>query len=1058
MILRILLVFLFSLSNVNAQEQELSAEELKAKLFKVDDNIENTKNQIKTVGDAAYLADLYFVLAEFLVEKSRVLYQLKIAQNPDVPVEELDFTFEKRPKEEAIAVYETFLEKFPSENRRDRALFFKAHELRELGRSDEMLKVYQRITKDFPQSNYWSEAQLNIGDVYFEQKKDFELALEYFDLIIKKQETEFTPLAYYKAGWCYINLNKFLPAYKSFESAILSSNRLIAKKIDLTSDIREEALQAMVWPYSEIGKKEITKVHPISVSSIEHFRSISFGYESYVKLLSKLGRRMKIKKRYRDAADAYFEFLKVSTDLEAKLSRASEFYQILRSNLKDVKWPGLSNQLGQLLAELKYDNKIADKEKEKYQAGIEKILRDLAIQNHRAAKKQVQYKGLAIEAYSNYLDHFEASPYRDRIRYNYAGLLFSSGSAFDAAKEYERLARTRKRKLKKSWKAILKASLESYLAALGKGQLLIHKKEQARDALRGLGQLYLKRYPKDKASSTILFNIGQSYYNERNFAEAVKFFKNFILVYPRDTQVSLAINQILDAHNQKEDYESLIKDGDWFLKNTKVANPSLRGNINEIVSQAKLLLLKKESGDFTKGTYAKNMLKMASKFKGTDLGDKALYEAFILFRSQRSEEMYKPGAVLLKSHSGSQYAKQVAGDMVRTALLTADFERAAKYLEYYGIKYPKDKESELFLSQAGEIRFLIRDYSGAKRVFGRLKDYVKIADMDYESRDWKALLSSSTRVLEPKRSFYLAKALRETGKKKLAKQILNTKLGTIKSSGKKDVLAKSIYLLAQLSLDDYRKLQFSKRTDDQVVVKKKTESLAALTAKFNNVIATGHPEMTLAALSGLGEIYKNFGAFIEKAKIPKGLTRAQKKMFEDAIAQQALNYQKQSDAYFEQCLSVAEKAELYSKYLIYCRDKSLNSKLPGAVPSFSGESSNNIQSLRKSLFDRPRDVDIYINMVKSFISEKKFGEALATANRAIEMFPENPKVYTYYSVVLLHIGDFEQAGYWLKQGVTKDAYNDELKFIESKVKRFFSYSVKKASVTSDLRSYMPGWL
>lgn len=1058
-ITKIFFVLLLSLSfSATAVGKDLSVEDLTKKLRKVDSNIKSTKEQMQNIKDASYLADLYFVLAEFLVEKSRVLYQLKISRNPNVPADELDFTFEKRPKEDAIGVYETFLEKFPAESRRDRALFFKAHELRELGRADDMLEVYRQITKDYPSSQYWAESQLILGDTYFEVKKDFELALEYYKSIEKKELSEFTPLAQYKMGWCYINMNKFLLAYMAYDQAIKSTNELIGKEVELKSDIRNEALQALVWPYSELKPKELERVHSSAQSAMDHFKSISFGYESYVKLLGKLARRMKIKKRYKDAVDANFEFIRISTDLEAKLSKTSDLYQLLRSNLKDVKLVGLPQRLGELLAELNFDRKLSTKSKRRYRSSLEKLLRDVATQTHRAAKKDSQWKKLALDSYDVYLEHFKRAKNYYRILFNRAGLNYSMGNVFEAAKDFESLSRSKRAKLKTSKKKLLKSSLESYLAALGKGELEIFEKEQARDALRKLGSIYLKKYPRDKASASILFNIGQSYYNERDFGKSVSYFKQFILKYPRDTKISLAVNQILDAHNQKEDYKSIIKDGNWVLKRRKVSNTSLRDNVKEIVGQAKILMLKKKSGDFTKGSYAKNMLKMASKFKGTDLGDKALYEAFILYRSQRSEEMYKPGEMLLKSHGKSQYAKQAAGDMVRIALVTADFQRAAKYLEYYGKNYPKDKESELFLTQAGQIRYLIKDYDGAQRVYRSLKDNFQIAMMDYQAQRWEKLAKSAKKVAQPYRTYWLAKALRETNKDKQAKTLLRKNIKRIKSSGNKEIIAKAVYLQAQLAFDSYRRIQFSKKSDDQKIVARKQKGLSFLTKKYSLVISTGHPEMTLAALSGLGEIYKNFGAFIKKANTPKGLSADQKSMFKEALKTQAASFEKQSSEYFDKCMSTAKSFQIYSKYLLFCKTKSSQAKLPGKIPEFSKESSRTVASLRKSLFDKPRDAEIFENLIRSFLLEGKIGDAVATTDRAIELFPDNAKFYALYSIAQLHMGDFRTAGDRIQQGISKSAYDKDLKYIDGKLKYYFGLKTKAPKGSSDLKALLPSWL
>jgi tetratricopeptide (TPR) repeat protein len=1055
-----LIIFFTALGH--AQEKStsggLSKEELSSKLAKVDKNIESTKNQIKTIKDASYLSDLYFVLAEFLVEKSRILYQLKILNNPNVPVEDLDFTFEKRPKEEAIGVYEVFLEKFPSETRRDRALFFKAHELRELGRAEDMLAVYRQITKDYPNSQYWAESQLIIGDIYFEQEKDFEMAIEVFKQIVERPLSEFTALAYYKLGWCYINLNKFLSAYQSYEKAITSTNSLLAQKKELRSDIRDQALQAMVWPYSEIPEKYIDKIHSRSITTLEHFRSISFGYSSYVNLLKKLARRMKIKNRNSDAADAYFEYLRVSTDLEDKLSLLSDLYQLLRNKIKDVKRTEWPNVLAKLLEQLELDNTLDDKQKKKYSAALAKVLRDIATQAHRASKENSQWESLAYDSYVLFQRYFPKDRYYDALIYNKAGLGFRMGNAFLAGKDYEELARKKRRRLKTSRTKLLKSSLESYLSALSSGGLPEYQKVQARDAIRSMGSYFIKKNPRDKATPTILFNIGQTYYNERDFDKAIFYFKKFIKSYPKNTNISLAVNQVLDAHNQKEDYKALVKDANWILKQASIANTSLLDNVKEIASQAKILMLKKQSGDFNKGSYAKNMLQMAKKFKGTDLGDKALYEAFILYRSQRSEEMYKPGEMLLKSHENSQYAKQVAGDMVRVALVSADFARAAKYLEYFGRKYPKDKEANLFLKQASEIRKLIKDYKGAKRIYKSLGDYFSIAEMDYHSESWKDLLTSSKKVNEPNRSYWQAKSLHELGKSEQARRLLASKMSIIRRSGIKDVFAKSAFLQAQLALEQFDRIQFKRAADDQKVVEQKTKGLTALTKVYNSVIETGHPDMTLAALSGLGQIYKSFSQFISKANIPKGITAAQKKMFKDAIAQQVELYRKQSDSFFSKCLSTAKQARVYSKYLKYCAEKSQNIKLPQVKAEFSFTVESQISNLRKSLFDRPRDKQIYQQLIKELIKQKRWGDALATTNRALELFPEQSSFYLYMGILKLHLGNFREAGEYIFEGIKQSPYEKHLKQVATQMDRYFRLTEKKASIDAEVKSLLPRWL
>ena len=60
----------------------------------------------------------------------------------------------------------------------DKALFFKGHELRELGSYEEMIAVFERLVRDHPKSSYRHQALIILGDYYFD-KSSFPRAEDY---------------------------------------------------------------------------------------------------------------------------------------------------------------------------------------------------------------------------------------------------------------------------------------------------------------------------------------------------------------------------------------------------------------------------------------------------------------------------------------------------------------------------------------------------------------------------------------------------------------------------------------------------------------------------------------------------------------------------------------------------------------------------------------------------------------------------------------------------------------------------------------------------------------
>ncbi|MDX9730472.1 MAG: tetratricopeptide repeat protein, partial [Bdellovibrionales bacterium] len=240
----------------NYSDDEMSL--LQGQLSNIEQKIAVTASEIKRVRDSEFLPDLYFSLADLHLQKSRLMYMIKVNKNKGVPLSEIDFTAEKRPKQEAIDIYQKVYAFFPKSKLRDRALFFKALELRDIGQSEEMIKAFGQLRQEFPESTHLLEANIILGDYFLEEKKDIEGALEAFRRVLSRELSAYTPLAHYRIGWCLINQQKYDLAVTSFEEAIRTQG-LISKNLSdqlpelyRKTDIRREAVLSMAVPYVEI--------------------------------------------------------------------------------------------------------------------------------------------------------------------------------------------------------------------------------------------------------------------------------------------------------------------------------------------------------------------------------------------------------------------------------------------------------------------------------------------------------------------------------------------------------------------------------------------------------------------------------------------------------------------------------------------------------------------------------------------------------------------------------------------------------------------------------------
>ncbi len=1025
--MRVALLALLFLTPMTCFSQATSLKDilqLKADLSKIEESIETTREKIKSVKDARFLPDLYFTLAELHVQKSRYMYSIQIAENRDTPQEELDFNNAKRPKQQAIEIYQNILDKFPQNRDRDKALFFMAHEYRELGQLEQMAQTYARLTREFPASKHWEEAQYILGNYYFEQKKDLEFALEMYSRILNRKPGPYLPLARYKMGWIYINKGENEKSLLSFEKILIDD-----KKIDIDSlpdiykktDVRRDALTSIVRPYSDLEFKELKKMGTWRLDPIRYVNLLSPNRPSYIAALKKLGKRMNFKKRHIVAVRAYYELLKLSQDLDLRMEAIESVYENMKESKKP--WPvtGYVRDVATTLTRIVYSGKIKGKELSALKKNYEIYARDVATRFQRQynKSKNLEDAKLATVAYRNYLWAFPKSKFRGIMRLNLAETQFKLKQNVRAGKNYEQLGRLFRGKKKK--KSMYDSALQAFSNALKKPKELSRLSlTEARNGIRSVGRVFIKYYRRDKAIPSIRFVIGRTYYDERDFDRAVKELFVYIEKHPKGKDVNLAVDLILDAFNQREDYDGLIKAGKKIAANKRL-NSSLRKNAKNIVQQAQYKKIQAKAGDFSSPGYTKNLLKFAAKYKGSDLGDQALYEAFIQLKSKKDPRAYVPGEQLLLKYGNSKYAKEVVNQMGQMALLTADFRRAAKYFEGFHQRYSQDAQAKDLLKQAATFREYMGDFEEAVKNYSQLGDKEGVARSHFLSGDWRSLVRSSSQVGGVKGSYWSGLARYRTGDIKGSMSFFQA---AARSGGgsyeEKTMAAHSLYLIAMRAMEAYNSVKVQPGQEAQSV-QRKDKMLKSLIAQLNKVIQFGNGRWTIAAFYTLGLVHKEFGKFIRESPNPKGLSGAQMKQYRVALAQQSGKFDKDATNYFKQCLSVGAKFEVFTQFMKGCQSKGrfvVNEAQETRVRArASDRSPPNADAIRKKLYDDSRNVNLLIQLAGAYTEIGDYSMAQLILQRASEIQTRDARPVALKGVNFMFMNELEKAKNEFKQAL-----------------------------------------
>ena len=749
---------------------------LEGQLRTVDSKIAVTKKEIGRIRDATYLPDLYFTMADLNVEKARIQYLLKNARNPGKKPDELDFTAEKRPKQEAIEIYQKIYSFFPKYAKRDKALFLKGIEQRDLGIFDQMVRTFAQLSQEFPNSEHFNEANIIVGDFLLDAKKELEAASEAYLRVINRPLSAFTPVAHYRLGWVQFNQTKYEEAVQSFEAAIEKQN--IINPADLPAlyrktDIRREAVTSLAVPYVEIYSNPQKPRTDLAEPAV-YFRGKASDHFTYRKVLTRAGRRLILKEKFREAAECFYHALALSTDFDSRFEALQRINEIHRrrqnrvSLLALVKETALTvdllqaaqakpmrlttavlNKLRGARAGVKKGQpakavKIAGVSRAISQlAFLELLLRDLATQlqaRARAAGSPSDYAD-AAEAYEVYQSRFASAPAAPILRLNRAESLFRAESWVKAGIEYEQLAKLPINKKKAN--EFQESAVETYTKALQiSDKLSLIDKIRARQGLRVVGAAWVKANPRKPAAATTAFNIANSWYEERQLKKAIESLKTFIAAYPRDEKVRDAIFLIINSYSQLDDYKGLQTAGNQLISTAGLTNED-KQTIRDAVKRAQTKQLQTVAGDFGTKEYAENLISVANRYKGSALGVQALYEAFQSLKSKKDPELFDIGEALLDQHADSQYAKEVSSTMATLSLSTASYDRAAKYLSRFAEKYPNEAESKSFRDTSAVLFERQGDLKKARAAYLKIGDRAAVARIDLALADWPRLEQSS---------------------------------------------------------------------------------------------------------------------------------------------------------------------------------------------------------------------------------------------------------------------------------------------------------------------------
>jgi cellulose synthase operon protein C len=1043
------------------REKQDLVEKLRRDIFKVDRSINETEKLIAKSRNAPYLPDLQFRLAELYVEKSRYVYYLQAETRPDGSKGALVSPETKLYKQKAMQIYNRLLREFPDFKDADKVTFYLAHEQREMGEFDNLLKTLADLVKKYPSSPLRLDAEQILGDYWFD-KADLKQAEERYRAILDAPPSPVHDLARYKMGWIRINQQNHNEAVTFFEAAAASSP-LPGADLGKALNVKREALLDLVYSYTEARPPK---------GAIQYFEKLSESRATFSLALDKLSNRYFIKQQYEFAIPALRKLLEIQPDPELEVERVGKLYDSIKAAKGKIQpKPEDVSFLVRAAVQVKLDPTKDEPSRKRTLAELEEMSRDLSTSIHSQAQKKDD-KPLYIEAaaaYQRYLGLFRPKQYATIIMQNRADALFAARRYVDAARQFEELATyldikdpdkkgetadvakeapkdkaakaappkdPKDSKLAavasmgapgavsqrtfsdtKSHDDALYGALLSHFSALKPGEverLTTFEVADARQALKLLGAQFVGRYPRSEHALEVKFNIARAYYEDGDYKKSAELFKEFAITHADNKDAVVAANLSFDSLRQVKGYDLAEEYGKAFLASNlpgtfKSEVPKILRGFKETKIGDIAIDASNETGDIITG-----LLKVADENKGQDIGEKALYGAFAAARDKRDLRREREiGERFVKEYQKSEFLSDVMITLGRQAAEAGRFQDAAGYFEQMGKQFAGDATGLDSLLSSARLRMAMGDLSGAIKVLEQTVDQAGarkvevltlLAQTHMKMKATGRARATAEQVMKIDKVNATAAAIicevaAGTPGERVEPLVAMMQGVTNSQNASGDDPAKAIWYLAEMLYRQFKAIPNDK-VEDKVSALQQLQGLYQQSASMNSA------EWAVASLWRIANSLQHIAEVVETTPPPPGLKPEEIEEFRAAVKQQTDPLKAQAEQTFETCLARADSLEVFSAAVVGCRKKVDDATSPLRGPP--AERAVNVEELQKKAEVTQNSAD-FEAVGMAYLGAGQVNNAILNFNRALELAPASAALHSAIGYALLLNGDANAA-------------------------------------------------
>lgn len=642
------------------------------------------------------LAELYYDKASDEFDVKLRAYEEQMAKGDEGDTLE----FPEYDLSAVVRLYDRIVAEYPRAPLADDAIYYKALALQKVGREAEANDLLISLTEDYPESEYFVEANMNIGRYFFEHpkirnQKGYELAEEAFRKVLYYRDHPQFVQALYHLGWCYYMQDQYEEAIAVF--------KYLVEEVDLDFDpsrmednqivnplLREEAIDYIAISFDEKGRGEeaLTFLKLIGnndyaslvLKRIGELREEVLDYNAAMAMYDRLIEEYPLSIGAPDATVNIIKILETTGKTEEALRRREAFFT---SYSRGSEW----------------------------QEAVAKV--------DSGRVRRVDSMAIAIglyvgDAYYRRAEKSGSTEEFKRASQNYRELVTTYPENLRAAEARWNLAVILETKLKKPVPAyghyIAYSRLEGVegkrreQAALN--AIAIAQRQQPPDTVAEKGRLdvaaaklieavdnYVELFPEGASTGEVLLTEGAIFFNREMFSNAAEIYQQVLDMGPETKEYYRAVfllgqcrfgeeNWLAAAQLYKKVWKESPKE-----EERKKAHKLL---LQSLFHNAELLV---ESEDHEKA--AKALLAIEEEYPGSEYSDIVLFNAAEAFEKLKEwDKACESYFELVRKYPGSKLAPDALFNAASDYEKTGDFEEAAEAYEQLVSQYPKAEKAK----------------------------------------------------------------------------------------------------------------------------------------------------------------------------------------------------------------------------------------------------------------------------------------------------------------------------------------------------------------------------